>query len=60
MRAILKTLEEREWNHCKCEVVLGWNRDTVYWNKTLVNYVREAVEELGYSHLATMRSTSPT
>ena len=33
------------------EVVLGWNRDTVYWNKTLVGYVREAVEELGYSHM---------
>lgn len=30
VRAILKTLEEREWNGCKCEVVLGWNRDTVY------------------------------
>ena len=40
VRAILKTLEEREWNGCKCEVVLGWNRDTVYWNKTLVGYVR--------------------
>ena len=51
VRAILKTLEEREWNGCKCEVVLGWNRDTVYWNKTLVGYVREAVEELGYSHM---------
>ena len=51
VRAILATLEKREWNGCRCEVVLGWNRDTVYWNKTLVNYVREAVEELGYSHM---------
>ncbi len=51
VRAILATLETREWQGCKCEVVLGWNRDTVYWDKNLVNYVREAVEELGISHM---------
>ena len=32
-------------------MVLGWNRDTVYWDKKLVGYVREAVEELGISHM---------
>ena len=51
VREILFSLEKREWNGCKCEVVLGWNRDTVYWDKTLVGYVRESVEELGYSHM---------
>ena len=51
VREILFSLEKREWKGCKCEVVLGWNRDTVYWDKTLVGYVREAVEELGISHM---------
>ena len=50
VRKILFTLPERKWQQCDCEVVLGWNRDTVYWNKTLVNYVRESAEELGISH----------
>ena len=52
VRTILKEMEKKEWNGCRCEVVLGWNRDTVYWNQTLVSYVRQAVEELGYSHMA--------
>ena len=51
VREILFSLEKREWQKCKCEVVLGWNRDTVYWDKKLVGYVREAVEELGISHM---------
>ena len=51
VREILFSLEKREWNGCKCEVVLGWNRDTVYWDKNLVGYVREAVNELGYSNM---------
>lgn len=51
VREILFSLEKREWKGCKCEVVLGWNRDTVYWDKNLVGYVRDAVEELGYSHM---------
>ena len=51
VREILFSLEKREWKGCKCEVILGWNRDTVYWDKNLVGYVREAVEELGYSHM---------
>ena len=51
VREILFSLEKREWQQCKCEVVLGWNRDTVYWDKQLVGFVREAVEELGYSHM---------
>ena len=51
VRAILFKLPERKWQQCDCEVVLGWNRDTVYWNKKLVGYVREAANELGYSNM---------
>lgn len=51
VRAILLSLADREWQGCKCEVVLGWNRDTVYFNKELVGYVKEAVEELSIPHM---------
>lgn len=51
VREILFELPKRKWQKCDCEVVLGWNRDTVYWNKQLVNYVRESVNELGYSNM---------
>lgn len=47
---IVKACEKREWSGCRCEVTKAWNRDTVYWNQELVDYVKEAVEELGYSH----------
>ena len=29
---------------------VAWTRDTVYYDKTLVGYVQEAVDELGYSN----------
>ena len=48
--AIVKSCADKEWAGCKCEVVKAWNRDTVYWNKTLVSYVKESCEELGVSH----------
>lgn len=51
VRKILRSLPDKEWKGCKCEVVLGWNRDTVYWDKKLVGYVREAAEELGTKHM---------
>ena len=51
VREILQKLPQKEWKGCRCEVGLGWSRDTVYLNKELVGYVREAVEELGYSHM---------
>ncbi|WP_317854189.1 Zn-dependent hydrolase [Chakrabartyella piscis] len=46
VRNILLSLDGKEWDGCPCEVVLGWNRDTVYFNEELVGYVRESVEEL--------------
>lgn len=48
--AIVKSCAEKEWAGCKCEVVRAWNRDTVYWDKKLVGYVKESCEELGVSH----------
>ena len=40
----------RTWAGCICEVVKAWNRDTVYWDKRLVGYVKAAAEELGVKH----------
>lgn len=47
---IVKDCANKEWAGCTCEVEKAWNRDTVYWNKTLVGYVKESCEELGVSH----------
>ena len=47
---IVKSCAEKEWNGCRCEVVKAWNRDTVYWDKELVSYVKKAAEETGVSH----------
>lgn len=48
--AIVKSVADKEWNGCTCEVVKAWNRDTVYWDKKLVSYVKTAAEELGVKH----------
>lgn len=48
--SIVKSCAEKTWHGCKCEVVKAWNRDTVYWDKKLVSYVKEAAEETGVSH----------
>ncbi len=47
---IVKSCADREWAGCKCEVEKQWNRDTVYWDKKLVGFVKEAAEETGVSH----------
>ncbi len=44
---IVKSLEQKEWARCKCEVELAWQRDTVYFDKELVGYVKESADELG-------------
>ncbi|MDC7242096.1 MAG: Zn-dependent hydrolase [Spirochaetales bacterium] len=49
--AIVKGCAEKEWAGCRCEVEKMWNRDTVYWDKTLFSYVKEAAEETGVSHM---------
>lgn len=48
--AIVKSCADKDWGGCTCEVVKAWNRDTVYWDKKLVGYVKEAAEEAGVSH----------
>ncbi len=48
--AIVKRLPEREWAKCRCEVQLAWARDTVYFDKELVGYVKESADELGISN----------
>ncbi|MCQ4935833.1 Zn-dependent hydrolase [Anaerotignum propionicum] len=47
---IVRSLEGKEWAKCRCEVVDQWNRDTVYFDKKLVGYVKEAAEELNTKH----------
>lgn len=47
---IVKGLQEKQWAGCTCKVERAWNRDTVYWDKKLVSYVKEACEELGITH----------
>lgn len=48
--AIVKSCADRTWAGCTCEVIKAWNRDTVYWDKKLVGYVKEAAQEAGVSH----------
>ena len=49
--AVVKSCEDKTWgNGCTCKVEKAWNRDTVYWNKKLVGFVKEAAEESGVSH----------
>lgn len=47
---IVKSLEGKEWAKCKCEVQLAWKRDTVYFDKELVNFVKKSAEELNIPH----------
>ena len=47
---IVKSCEDREWAGCKCKVEKAWNRETVYYDKKLVGYVKEAAEELGIKY----------
>ena len=49
--AVVKSCADKTWgNGCTCEVEKAWNRDTVYWDKKLVGYVKAAAEELEVSH----------
>lgn len=48
--AVVKSCADREWAGCRCEVVKAWNRDTVYWDKKLVGYVKASAGEAGVSH----------
>lgn len=47
---IIESLPDKKWSGCSCQVERIWKRDTVYWNKKLVSYVKEAAEELEVKH----------
>lgn len=47
---IVKSCGEKTWSGCTCTVEQCWNRDTVYFDKDMVSYVKAAAEELGVSH----------
>jgi len=48
--AIVKSLETKEWAKCKCQVEKAWARDTVYFDKELVGFVKESADELEISN----------
>lgn len=47
---VVQSCANKEWAGCRCEVKLAWNRDTVYWDKRLVEYVKKSAEELKIKH----------
>jgi len=47
---IVKSVGTKEWARCRSEVELAWARDTVYFDKELVDFVKEAAEETGVKH----------
>ncbi|MGL4485165.1 MAG: Zn-dependent hydrolase [Anaerovoracaceae bacterium] len=47
---IIRTLPEKEWAGCKCEIKEQWKRDTVQFDSRLINWVEESCNELGISH----------
>ena len=48
--SIVKSCANKAWAGCRCEVEKMWNRDTVYWDKKLVGFVKEAAEEADIPH----------
>src|SRR3712207_6769817 len=46
VRKIVLGLADKEWAGCTCQVNLAWERDTVYWNKQLVDFVQQSADEL--------------
>lgn len=46
---VLKNLPKEVYG-CQIEIEVNWTRDTVYFDKTLVNYVKQSAEQLGYKH----------
>lgn len=51
VRKIVLSLKDKEWAGCKCDLRLAWERDTVYWNSELVNFVQESAYELGTKNM---------
>jgi len=47
---IIKTLPDKTWAGCTCEIAEQWKRDTVYFDKKLVGLVDESAKELGLAY----------
>lgn len=47
---IVLSLNGKTIEGCRCEVEKAWARDTVYFDKTLVQYVKESADEMGISN----------
>lgn len=47
---IVKKCEEKSWAGCICTVEKCWNRETVYFHKDMVSYVKGAAENVGAAH----------
>lgn len=47
---IVKSLDGKMIEKCRGEVELAWQRDTVYFDKELVGFVKESADELGISN----------
>ena len=45
--AKLKEMAAQEWCGCTCDIEEQWVRDTVNFNKHLIGYVEESMDELG-------------
>ena len=48
--AIVTDCADKKWAGCTCKVDKMWNRATVYWDKTLVTYLKKSAEETGVKH----------
>jgi N-carbamoyl-L-amino-acid hydrolase len=47
---VIKSCADKTWAGCRCSVDKMWNRETVYCDKRLVQYIKDAAEEAGISH----------
>lgn len=46
---IITEMAKEEWCGCSCSIEEQWVRDTVYFDRNLVGFVEESMEELGLS-----------
>ncbi len=44
---IIKDMAAQQWQNCTCDIEEQWTRDTVYFDKKLIGFVEESMEELG-------------
>ncbi len=47
---IVKRFEDENWDGCTCHVQKAWERETVYFNSQLLEYVKESADELNANY----------